>query len=116
MNDQLTYLKAKLSTVDGWQLTVAFFIGAMILFNPALGLAATFGDGMCRAIGFVTGEAGKAIATAAIITIAIGALLGRVSWGMAVMIAAGIAGIFGAPTIAAKIAGEDGDAGFCPTA
>jgi type IV secretory pathway VirB2 component (pilin) len=86
------------------------FLAAVYTVLPDIGFASgtggggTFSGGICKAVALVTSDAGKAIATAAIITIAIGALLGRVSWGMAVMIAAGIAGIFAAPQIANKIA------------
>lgn len=116
MKDLLTYAKARIATIDGFHLTFGLLVATLVLLDPSLGFAQglTFKQGLCNAVELVTSDAGKAIATAAIITIAIGALLGRVSWGMAVMIAAGIAGIFGAPTIASFIAGEGGDGGdFC---
>ena len=90
----------------------ALLVAAVLVCTPgAEALAAgtdAIGAGLCKALGFITGNTGKAIATAAIIVIAIGALLGRISWGQVVMIAAGIAGLFGAAMIAGTIGGFDG--------
>jgi type IV secretory pathway VirB2 component (pilin) len=118
------YIKAHVFNSDKAYGMATFTVAALFAtFVPEMSAVAQsaadsgFGAGICAAVEIVTSDAGKAIATAAIITIAIGALLGRVSWGMAVMIAAGIAGIFAAPQIAAWIASESGDStgttGFC---
>lgn len=106
--------QTKQTHIDPCHLAIALTLAAIVLVDPSAVFAqsGSFKEGLCNAVELVTSDAGKAIATAAVITIAIGALLGKVSWGMAVMIAAGIAGIFGAPAIAAFIAG--GSAGdFC---
>lgn len=113
----LEYYKTKFSADDCWRYAIAFMLMFAVMLDSSGAMAggdagAFLGQGLCEAIGMVTGPVGKAIATAAIITIAIGALLGRVSWGMAVMIAAGIAAIFGAGKIAAVIS-QQGDAQFC---
>jgi len=69
--------------------------------------ASVLGNDMCNFINqTLLGSTGAAIATMGIMVIGIGALLGRVSWGMAVMIAAGIAAIFGAPTIIQTFTGS----------
>lgn len=61
---------------------------------------------MCNALKIVTGNAGKAFAAFAIISIGIGFFTGKVSWGLMIGVAAGIAAMFGAPTIVAAITGE----------
>jgi len=54
---------------------------------------------LCNVVGWFTGPVGKAIATIALIVIGVGALMGKVSWGVAIIVAIGIAIIFGAGMI-----------------
>ena len=61
---------------------------------------------MCKVLKLVTGTAGKAFAAFAIISVGIGFFTGKVSWGLMVGVAAGIAAMFGAPSIVAAITGE----------
>ncbi len=60
---------------------------------------------MCNVLAIVTGTAGKTFAAFAIVSVGIGFFTGKVSWGLMVGVAAGIAAIFGAPTIVSAIAG-----------
>ena len=59
----------------------------------------TLGNLLCGVADWFTGSVGKGIATLAIIVIGIGALMGKVSWGMAIIVGLGVAVIFGAPQI-----------------
>ena len=61
---------------------------------------------MCNALNIVTGSAGKAFAAFAIISIGIGFFTGKVSWGLMIGVAAGIAAMFGAPSIVSAITGQ----------
>ncbi len=61
---------------------------------------------MCNALKVVTGNGGKAFAAFAIISVGIGFFTGKVSWGLMIGVAMGIAAMFGAPTIVAAISGE----------
>lgn len=63
-------------------------------------------DTMCNALKIVTGNAGKSFAAFAIISVGIGFFTGKVSWGLMIGVAAGIAAMFGAPSIVAAISGE----------
>ena len=63
-------------------------------------------DVMCNVYRLVTGNAGKAFAAFAIISVGIGFFTGKVSWGLMVGVAAGIAAMFGAPNIVAAISGK----------
>lgn len=65
----------------------------------------TIGDLLCRVAGWFTGRVGQGIATLAIIVIGIGALMGKVSWGMAIIVGIGVAVIFGAPIIVDELGG-----------
>ena len=61
---------------------------------------------MCNALRIVTGSAGKTFATFAIIATGIGFFTGKVSWGLMIGVAAGIATMFGGPSIVAAISGQ----------
>lgn len=62
---------------------------------------------MCNAMKIVTGNAGKAFAAFAIISLGIGFFTGKISWGLMIGVAMGIAAMFGAPTIVAALSGKD---------
>ena len=64
---------------------------------------------MCNALRIVTGSAGKTFAAFAIIAVGIGFFSGKVSWGLMIGVAAGIAAMFGAPSIVAAISGQQTD-------
>lgn len=61
---------------------------------------------MCNMMKIVTGNAGKAIAAFAIIAVGVGFFTGKVSWGLLVGVTAGVAAMFGAPTIVSAISGK----------
>ncbi len=67
----------------------------------------TFSRSMCQALKVVTGSAGKTFAAFAIIATGIGFFTGKVSWGLMIGVTAGIATMFGAPSIVAAISGQD---------
>lgn len=58
---------------------------------------------LCNVVGWFTGTIGAGIATLAIIVIGIGALMGKVSWGMAIIVGLGVGVVFGAPSIVAAL-------------
>jgi type IV secretory pathway VirB2 component (pilin) len=60
---------------------------------------------MCNIMRITTGNAGKAFAAFAIVSVGIGFFTGKVSWGLMVGVAAGIAAMFGAPQIVSAISG-----------
>lgn len=79
--------------------------------GPAGGAVADTDDNvlsetMCRVLEIVTGTGGKTFAAFAIVSVGIGFFTGKVSWGLMVGVAAGIAAIFGAPTIVSALSGE----------
>src|ERR1700722_9468194 len=57
------------------------------------------GSVLCNIIGIIYGNLGRALATLAIIFLGIGALLAKVSWGLALTVCGGIGVIFSAPWI-----------------
>ena len=64
---------------------------------------------MCNALRIVTGSAGKTFATFAVIATGIGFFTGKVSWGLMIGVAAGIATMFGGPSIVAAVSGQSTD-------
>lgn len=87
-----------------------FSLMAVALFLPDFALADADNPielVLCNVVEIVNGPAGAAIATLAIIVIGLGALLGKVSWGMAIIVGLGIGIIFGAEAIVGLIAGGD---------
>ncbi|MFM6972763.1 MAG: TrbC/VirB2 family protein [Alphaproteobacteria bacterium] len=67
----------------------------------------SFTRSICNALKVVTGSAGKTFASFAIIAVGIGFFSGKVSWGLMIGVAAGIAAMFGAPSIVAAVSGQD---------
>lgn len=68
----------------------------------------TISDVLCEVVSWFTGSVGKGIATLAIIIIGIGALMGKVSWGMAIIVGIGVAVIFGASSLVDDLGGSAG--------
>jgi type IV secretion system protein VirB2 len=77
-------------------------------FGAGDGAGGAIGDVLCNVVGWFTGKLGQGIATLAIIVIGVGALMGKVSWGMAIIVGIGVGVIFGAPTIVTALGGSGG--------
>jgi len=84
-----------------WQFCLAFLVAAALVVLPDLTFAADtpVGNIFCTVTGWFLGNTGKGLATIAVTIIGIGALLGKVSWGMALIVGLGIAVVFGAAGI-----------------
>jgi type IV secretory pathway VirB2 component (pilin) len=67
----------------------------------------TLSKAICNAFRIATGGAGKTFASFAVIATGIGFFTGKVSWGLMIGVAAGIATMFGASSIVAAISGEN---------
>lgn len=85
-----------------WNMCLLFVVSAVVMAAPDLVFAGTdtpIGNIFCIVVDWFTGNTGKGIATIAITIIGIGALLGKVSWGMALIVGLGVAVVFGASGI-----------------
>lgn len=75
----------------------------MLMMDPAFagfpGRDSPMGFVLCVIIDMVYGNLGRGLAILAVIIVGVGATLGKVSWGLAITVATGIATIFGAPNI-----------------
>ena len=109
-----TNVKSARATIDTcWHLMALFAvtIGASMLPDLAFAQSGTGTDNaiqqvFCNVVFMLTGTTGKAIATVAIIAVGVGALLGKISWGMALIVALGVALIFGAASIVTALGGD----------
>lgn len=94
-----------------WRLMLGFLACAVFMM-PELAMAQTpMGETLCRIVAWFTGTTGRALATLAIIIIGVGALMGKVSWGMAIIVALGVAVVFGADQIMQLLGGGSGGCG-----
>jgi type IV secretory pathway VirB2 component (pilin) len=64
------------------------------------------GDVLCNVVDWFTGTLGQGIASLAVIVLGVGALMGKVTHGMALTTIVGIATIFGAPDIVQELTGQ----------
>lgn len=94
---------------------LAFLALACIALTPSLAHAADnpLTLTICTVVKWFTGQLGRSIATLGVIVLAIGALMGKVSWGMAITVAAGIAVMFSGDAVVAKLTGESTAATVC---
>jgi len=60
---------------------------------------------LCNTVNTLTGGIGKAISIIIVISLALGLFLGKVSWGMAIGVAAAMGALFGSRDLVALIAG-----------
>lgn len=83
-----------------WQVCFLFVLSAAVIMLPdmafATGTDTPMGKVLCTVVNWFTGNTGKGLATIAVTIIGIGALLGKVSWGMAMIVGIGVAIVFGA--------------------
>ena len=100
--------KTKISLLD---LGLSLALAAVVLFAPDLAMAsdpAGLSGTLCNALGLVSESSfGRAIAMAAVITLAIGAMIGRVQWMTAVLICVGVAAMINANEIINFVTGDD---------
>lgn len=95
-----------------WHFSLALFAIYVVAMVPETAMAQDeIGDVLCQVADWFTGRVGQGIATLAIIVIGLGALMGKVSWGMAIIVGIGIAVIFGASELVREI--DDSSTGGC---
>ena len=102
-------------------IVVTMVAGSMIMTStPAEAQLATnspMGWVICGLLSYIYGNLGRGLAALAVIILGIGALIGKVSWGLAMTVAVGIATIFGGAPIAAFLiaaaSSSDGVGAIC---
>jgi len=103
----------KTITIDlstAWEITFVLMLATTLVAMPDMAFAGALssagqgansmaGDTLCLAVNFFQGSAGKGLATIMTCALGVGAMMGKVSWGMAGMVALGVGIIFGAWSI-----------------
>ena len=86
-----------------WQICLMVILTVAIVAAPdfafAAGAQTPMGNVLCVTAGWLTSNTGKGLATIAVSVVGIGAMLGKVSWGMAMIVGCGVAIVFGAAGI-----------------
>jgi type IV secretory pathway VirB2 component (pilin) len=85
---------------------IMFFTESSLASNSSAAAGGGLGDAMCNVVNMLTGKVGKAIATIALIFLAFGLFVGKVTWGLAVSLGIAIATIFGADQLINIITGD----------
>ena len=100
-----------------WQICLMVMLTAVVIMTPELSFAAgvntPMGNVLCTVVNWFTGNTGKGLATIAITVIGIGALLGKVSWGMAIIVGIGVAIVFGAAGLVDAMGAGGGSTANC---
>jgi type IV secretion system protein VirB2 len=103
-------VKSSQAMIDAlWNLTLLLAVGVGFVLLPGMAHATgtnAIEEVFCNVVAVLNGPTGKAIATVAVIAVGVGALLGKISWGMALIVALGVALIFGANTIVNAISSD----------
>jgi type IV secretion system protein VirB2 len=102
---KLTFTQDKMMS-----LVMALFVAYAVMLLPMDALASgpsALADTLCNVVGWFNGPIGAGIATIAIIVIGVGALMGKVSWGMAIIVGLGVGIIFGADSIIQALGATD---------
>lgn len=89
-----------------WHVSVAVLLSAIAILIPDIVFASNItpmGNVLCTVVGWFTGNVGKGLATIAVTIVGVGALLGKVSWGMAMNVGIGVAILFGAAGIVSSM-------------
>lgn len=88
------------------RVTAAALLGcALVVLLPAPAAHAQLVTILCGVWNMIYNDIGRGIGTLAIAGLAVGAIFGKVSWGMAIMVAVGLVITFSAETIAIGILG-----------
>lgn len=80
-------------------------LAAALILLPAAGAHASISSILCGVWGMIKNDIARGIGTLAIAGLAVGAIFGKVSWGMAVMVSVGLIITVSAATIANSITG-----------
>jgi type IV secretion system protein VirB2 len=73
--------------------------------DSALAVISPMGNVLCKIVQIAYGNFGRALATLAVISLGVGAMLGKVSWGLALTVATGISVVFSADAIVTALIG-----------
>jgi type IV secretory pathway VirB2 component (pilin) len=100
-----------LNISTAWQICFILMLTTIIIVIPQIAYASSvtnespMSNALCIAATWITGTTGRARATIAVAILGIGALLGKISWGVAMTVGVAIAVVFGASGIVHVLGG-----------
>lgn len=94
-----------------WTFVFTLLAVSLCLTFPAFAQSTVSGI-MCLVVDEITGPLGRLIACIGVIAIGVNAMIGRTSWTAAIIVAVGIAVVFGAKGVVVLMAGPAAG-GFC---
>ncbi len=94
-------------------LTVFALMAVCITSDAAMAQQSPMGNVICGIIGIVYGNLGRGVAVLAVIILGVGAMLGKVSWGLAMTVGIGIGVVFGAVPLTAYLISGNGASSIC---
>lgn len=115
MGKTIAPLSASKELVDSREvihrLSLSFAVMALVLFVPDVAHAAPGDDPLsrtlCLIVSWFTGGMGSAIATLGIVVLGIGAMMGKVSWQMALIVAFGLSVMFSGARVVELLTGQN---------
>ena len=81
--------------------SAVFSAVTVVLAAPAFATTSAMGAVLCLVICIIMGQFGRGLATLGIIFLGIAATIGKISWGLALVVVVGISVMFSAPAIMA---------------
>ena len=96
---------------QSWHACLLLMLGVILITLPGISYASSvtnaspMSNALCIAATWMTGSSARARATIAVSVLGIGALLGKISWGMAMTVGVGIAVVFGATALVKLLSG-----------
>jgi type IV secretory pathway VirB2 component (pilin) len=94
-------------------LCAAVILGLVLTSDAAMAQQSPMGNVVCMIIGIIYGNLGRGLAILAVIILGVGATIGKVSWGLAMTVAVGIATIFGAVPLTAYLISGSASTSMC---
>jgi type IV secretory pathway VirB2 component (pilin) len=91
-----------------WRTCTVAMLTSIFVATPEWALATStdpMGDVFCIAALWITGPAGKAIATICVAITGLGAMLGKITWSLVMVVGVNVATILGAATVVDSLAG-----------
>jgi type IV secretory pathway VirB2 component (pilin) len=85
-------------------LTLVLALTALNALASSTGTVTPMGNVVCAIVSWAMGNLGRGIAVLAVCVLGVGAMLGKVSWGLSVVVGVGIAVFFGACWIVTYLA------------
>lgn len=104
-------MKNKAQHLTTWTSLKLAVLATVVSLVPEIAAAYDMGYIICNGAILLRGPVATGVATIAVSALGVGAMFGKVSWTLAILVGVGTAALFGAPSVIAYMAGGLGFAG-----